>query len=404
MIGGCEETTTGVIRLKAMESDGVLPYPVIAVNNALTKHMFDNRYGTGQSTLDGIIRATNVLLAGRTRGRRRLRLVRTRRRVARERHGRPRRRHRGRSAQGDRSGDGRLPRDADGRGRQDRRHLRHRHRQLSRHPRRAFQGDEGRRDRLQLRALQRRARSRCDRERSPRAAPSRAPFVEQYELHDGRQGLHPRRRPSGQPRRSRRPPGGGDGYVVRQPGAGGGLSRASTTKTLEKKVYDVPDRDRRRSRARSSWRRWGSRSIRSRPNRSSTWRRGRRERNVAVPAALHQRIGDRGASRQGRRPDLRRGPRRAPQRRSDAPRRGRNVCDHRADPHRRRGHDARRTSTFRRSSRDDRARHRLHALGHRLRRRDLRRQRLDRRAVARHRDGRRQVRSRPRAATTTSSS
>ncbi len=66
MIGGCEETTTGVIRLRAMERDGVLPYPVIAVNNALTKHMFDNRYGTGQSTLDGIVRATNVLLAGRT--------------------------------------------------------------------------------------------------------------------------------------------------------------------------------------------------------------------------------------------------------------------------------------------------------------------------------------------------
>ncbi len=65
MLGGCEETTTGVIRLRAMEKDGVLPYPIIAVNNALTKHMFDNRYGTGQSTLDGIIRATNVLLAGR---------------------------------------------------------------------------------------------------------------------------------------------------------------------------------------------------------------------------------------------------------------------------------------------------------------------------------------------------
>jgi adenosylhomocysteinase len=66
MIGGCEETTTGVIRLRAMQKDGVLPYPVIAVNDALTKHMFDNRYGTGQSTLDGIIRATNVLLAGST--------------------------------------------------------------------------------------------------------------------------------------------------------------------------------------------------------------------------------------------------------------------------------------------------------------------------------------------------
>jgi adenosylhomocysteinase len=66
IIGGCEETTTGVIRLRAMERDGVLPFPVIAVNDALTKHMFDNRYGTGQSTIDGIIRATNVLLAGHT--------------------------------------------------------------------------------------------------------------------------------------------------------------------------------------------------------------------------------------------------------------------------------------------------------------------------------------------------
>ncbi len=66
MIGGCEETTTGVIRLHAMEKDNILPYPVIAVNDALTKHMFDNRYGTGQSTIDGIIRATNVLLAGHT--------------------------------------------------------------------------------------------------------------------------------------------------------------------------------------------------------------------------------------------------------------------------------------------------------------------------------------------------
>jgi len=65
IIGGTEETTTGVIRLKAMAKDGVLKYPIIAVNDALTKHLFDNRYGTGQSTLDGIIRATNVLLAGR---------------------------------------------------------------------------------------------------------------------------------------------------------------------------------------------------------------------------------------------------------------------------------------------------------------------------------------------------
>ena len=64
--GGTEETTTGVIRLKAMAAEGVLKYPIVAVNEAMTKHMFDNRYGTGQSTLDGIVRATNILLAGRT--------------------------------------------------------------------------------------------------------------------------------------------------------------------------------------------------------------------------------------------------------------------------------------------------------------------------------------------------
>jgi adenosylhomocysteinase len=64
VIAGTEETTTGVIRLHAMTKEGVLKYPIIAVNDALTKHMFDNRYGTGQSTLDGVIRCTNVLLAG----------------------------------------------------------------------------------------------------------------------------------------------------------------------------------------------------------------------------------------------------------------------------------------------------------------------------------------------------
>ncbi|HRT96227.1 MAG TPA: adenosylhomocysteinase, partial [Planctomycetota bacterium] len=64
MLGGSEETTTGVIRLRAMEADGVLAYPIVAVNDADTKHLFDNRYGTGQSTIDGIIRATNRLMAG----------------------------------------------------------------------------------------------------------------------------------------------------------------------------------------------------------------------------------------------------------------------------------------------------------------------------------------------------
>ena len=65
VIGGTEETTTGVIRLRAMAGTGALRYPVVAVNDAMTKHLFDNRYGTGQSALDGVIRATNILLAGR---------------------------------------------------------------------------------------------------------------------------------------------------------------------------------------------------------------------------------------------------------------------------------------------------------------------------------------------------
>jgi adenosylhomocysteinase len=66
IVGGTEETTTGVIRLRAMARDGALKFPILAVNDADTKHLFDNRYGTGQSTLDGVIRATNVLLAGKT--------------------------------------------------------------------------------------------------------------------------------------------------------------------------------------------------------------------------------------------------------------------------------------------------------------------------------------------------
>jgi adenosylhomocysteinase len=65
VVGGTEETTTGVIRLRAMAKDGALGYPIVAINESDTKHLFDNRYGTGQSTVDGIIRATNVLLAGK---------------------------------------------------------------------------------------------------------------------------------------------------------------------------------------------------------------------------------------------------------------------------------------------------------------------------------------------------
>ena len=65
VLAGTEETTTGVIRLRAMAADDALAFPVVAVNEAETKHLFDNRYGTGQSTIDGLLRATNILLAGR---------------------------------------------------------------------------------------------------------------------------------------------------------------------------------------------------------------------------------------------------------------------------------------------------------------------------------------------------
>ena len=94
IIGGTEETTTGVIRLRAMAHDGELMFPVIAVNDALTKHLFDNRYGTGQSTMDGVIRATNVLIAGKTGRGGGLRLVQPRHRHPRRRAGRQRDRHR----------------------------------------------------------------------------------------------------------------------------------------------------------------------------------------------------------------------------------------------------------------------------------------------------------------------
>src|SRR3979411_845664 len=130
VIGGTEETTTGVIRLRSMAEKKVLRYPIVAVNEAMTKHFFDNRYGTGQSTLDGIIRATNVLLAGKVfvvsgygwggRGRA------AGAGVAGARQGFARDRDRGRSGQGAGGRDGRLPGHADRAGRQGRRHFRHR--------------------------------------------------------------------------------------------------------------------------------------------------------------------------------------------------------------------------------------------------------------------------------------
>src|SRR5918999_292206 len=124
VIAGTEETTTGVIRLRALERDGALGFPIIAVNEANTKHLFDNRYGTGQSTVDGIIRATNKLLAGS-------KLV-----VSAYGWCGP--------AEGARGRHGRLGGAADGAGRRGRRRLRDRDRQQERNPPRAHGADEGR--------------------------------------------------------------------------------------------------------------------------------------------------------------------------------------------------------------------------------------------------------------------
>ena len=182
VIGGTEETTTGVIRLKALEAEGKLGFPIIAVNEAETKHLFDNRYGTGQSTLDGIIRATNMLIAGQPRGRRRLRLVRPRRRDARQGPGRARDRVRGRPAARARGGDGRLRGDARSRGRPRGRHLRHGHRRHARDRRRALRRHEERRDHLPTPATSTsRSTSRRSSELAGRPREAR-PLVEEFEL------------------------------------------------------------------------------------------------------------------------------------------------------------------------------------------------------------------------------
>ena len=183
-----EETTTGVIRLRAMEKDGVLKLPVIAVNDAETKHFFDNRYGTGQSTLDGVIRATDMLLAGRngwssaaTAGAARASRMRARGMGA---HVIVTEVDPIRALEAAMDGFQVI---ADRRGRQDRRPVHHRHRQHPRHPRRALRRHEGRRDDLQLGPLQRRARPR----RAGRGSPSTVnkgvrEFVDEYVMADGR--------------------------------------------------------------------------------------------------------------------------------------------------------------------------------------------------------------------------
>ena len=157
VIGGTEETTTGVIRLKALEAEGKLGYPIVAVNDAITKHFFDNRYGTGQSTLDGIIRATNILVRRHAARRHRLRDVRQGRRDARQGPWRPRHRLRGRPAARARGADGRL-RGHEGRRRRrrGRRRLRLGDRQPRRDLGRDVQAHEVRRDRLQRGPLRRR--------------------------------------------------------------------------------------------------------------------------------------------------------------------------------------------------------------------------------------------------------
>ena len=183
VIAGTEETTTGVIRLRAMEVDGALKFPIVAVNDANTKHMFDNRYGTGQSTLDGIIRATNVLLAGKNivvagygycgKG------VSSRA----DGHGRPGDRVRGRPAAGAGGHHGRLPRHADGRRRPRGRHLHHRHRRPRRAAPGALRGHEGRGHPGQLRPLRHRDRpggAGRDGRRPTAARPPVRPSVEAY--------------------------------------------------------------------------------------------------------------------------------------------------------------------------------------------------------------------------------
>ena len=125
VMGGTEETTTGVIRLRAMAGDGALAYPIVSVNDADTKHLFDNRFGTGQSTIDAVMRSTNRLLAGKTIVIAGYGMCGRGRRLEGSRHGRPRRRDRGRAHGRARGADGGLPRDADARGRPHRRHLHH---------------------------------------------------------------------------------------------------------------------------------------------------------------------------------------------------------------------------------------------------------------------------------------
>ena len=241
VIGGTEETTTGVIRLRALAQEGELKYPIIAVNEANTKHMFDNRYGTGQSTLDGIIRATNVLLRRQDRRRRRLRLVRARSR---------RSRARGMGAhvivtevdplpalEAVMDGFRVMPMAEAAR---DRRHLRHAHRRHQRPRPPAHGGDEGRRDPRELRPLQRRDQHQGARDDVRRASREVRAVRRGVPARRRPQAVPARRGPADQPGRRRRPPGERDGHELREPGAQSSSTSSSSGKKLEAGVYPVP--------------------------------------------------------------------------------------------------------------------------------------------------------------------
>ena len=279
VIAGTEETTTGVIRLKALEADGKLGFPVVAVNEATTKHLFDNRYGTGQSTIDGIIRATNVLLAGRVfvvagygwcgRG------VAMRAKgmgahvIVTEVDPMP-------AIEAVMDGFQVMPMDG---GREDRRHLRHRDRRQAVIANEHFEvmkdgailANTGHFNvEIEIPAL--RALATETRRRASSSRSSRSPTAAQvYLLADGR--LVNLSAAEG-------PPGPGDGHVVREPGAVGRVHRRRTPPSSSGRSTSCRRRSTTRSRGSSS-RRWASRSTSSRRSRRSTSPRGTRARSQA---------------------------------------------------------------------------------------------------------------------------
>ena len=193
VLGGCEETTTGVIRLRAMAADKALRFPMVAVNDTDTKHMFDNRYGTGQSTLDAIFRATNTLLAGKKFVVAGYGYCGKGVADAREGDGRGRHRHRGRPDQGAGRDDAGLPGAADVRGSARGRRVRHRHRQPRRAAARALPGDEGRRDPRQLRPLRHRDRREVAGAQAVTVNRKIRHQTDEYVLADGRRSCCSRR-------------------------------------------------------------------------------------------------------------------------------------------------------------------------------------------------------------------